>query len=284
MKSLHTLLSEVRHALHTVSDSPAYESQRLLAHHLKKPLAWLLTWPEFVIEPALEQAILADVLARQQGQPLAYLLGEWDFFGRTFTVTPDTLIPRADTETLIEQVLARFRPEAVLNALDLGTGSGCIAITLALELPGCTMQALDWSEAALKVATANAQALGARVGFVQSDWFEALEGQETGFDLVVSNPPYIEAGDPHLADLIFEPRTALVAQERGLKDLRHIADNARRFLKPGGWLLMEHGYDQGPVCMELLTRLGYTKIEDWLDYGGQPRIIIGQWNHAHDDV
>lgn len=213
---------------------------------------------------------------RLEGVPIAYLVGMREFYGRPFQVSPDTLIPRPDTELLVELALARLPPGQAPDVLDLGTGSGCIAITLALERPLAHVTAVDRSSAALAIARRNASNLDACVEFLASDWFDALAGRR--FDLIVSNPPYIAAADPHLArgDVRFEPLSALAAGQDGLDDLRRLARSARAHLKPGGALLLEHGYDQADAVRSLLREIGIGHPESWSDLAGNPRVSGGK--------
>lgn len=221
-----------------------------------------------------EQAAAFDALLarRLAGEPVAYLTGSREFFGRPFVVTPDVLIPRPDTELLVEQALARIPSGQAMDVLDLGTGSGCIAITLALERPQARVTAVDRSAAALAIARHNAGNLNAHVAFMASDWFAALAGRR--FGLIVSNPPYVPAADPHLArgDVRFEPMNALAAGDDGLDDLRHLIATARAHLDPGGTLLLEHGHDQVEAVVALLERGGYTCAHSWPDLAGILRV------------
>jgi release factor glutamine methyltransferase len=216
-----------------------------------------------------------DVARLVAGEPLAYVLGEQPFHDRTFVVTPDVLIPRPDTEVLVACALDHLPPHSEAGVLDLGTGSGCIAITVALERPRVHVTALDASPAALQVAMLNAKRLAAdNVRFLHSDWFEAVAGKR--FDLIVANPPYVAAGDPHLVGLRHEPMSALVAGGDGLDDLRHIVARAPDHLVPGGTLVVEHGYDQRDAVLELFREAGFT---DWLgidDLAGRTRVVVGR--------
>lgn len=211
------------------------------------------------------------------GEPVAYLTGEREFFGREFMVTPAVLIPRPDTELLVELALAHFAGRKDMRVLDMGTGSGALAVTLALELDDADVIALDRSREALWVAMANAARLGASVSFVHSDWFAAL-GEER-FHLIVANPPYVAAGDPHLeqGDVRFEPPGALAAGPAGLDDLAEIVMQAPARLEPDGWLFLEHGYDQAVAVRGLLADGGFAAIASWKDIAGIERVSGGRW-------
>jgi len=239
--------------------------------------ARIAAYPEDTLTP--EQAErFADLLARRAaGEPVAYLLGVREFYGRDFKVGPAVLIPRPETELIVDLVRERVPANAVPAILDLGTGSGALAVTLALELPAAQVTAVDFSSAALAVARANAQALGARVRFVESDWFAALDAGER-FEVIVSNPPYVADGDPHLAegDVRFEPASALASGPAGLDDIVRIVAAAPAFLTPGGWLLLEHGYDQAAAVRELLLAGGFVEVASARDLAGIERITLGR--------
>lgn len=210
---------------------------------------------------------------RAAGEPVAYIVGERAFYDHVFKVTPAVLIPRAETELLVELALQRD-PGCVL---DMGTGSGCIAISIALARPAAQVTALDQSESALAIARENAALLNARnVTFQSGNWFDAVQNQR--FDIIVANPPYVAAGDAHLTqgDLRFEPASALAAGVDGLADIRLIIDGARRHLTPGGWLLFEHGYDQATRCRELLSQADFGEVRSWRDLAGIDRVSGGR--------
>ncbi|TAH45788.1 MAG: peptide chain release factor N(5)-glutamine methyltransferase [Betaproteobacteria bacterium] len=253
------------------------DARVLLRHVLQCPASRLAAWPEQLLDAEDWAAYRELVERRAAGEPVAYLTGEREFYGRNFMVTPAVLIPRPDTELLVELALAHVGDWRQVRALDMGTGSGALAITLALELADADVTALDRSREALWVAMANAARLGASVSFVQSDWFGGL-GEER-FQLIVSNPPYIAAADPHLeeGDLRFEPRNALAAGPAGLDDLVEIAAGAARHLEPGGWLLLEHGYDQAFAVRGLLADAGFASIASWKDLAGIERVSGGRW-------
>ena len=213
----------------------------------------------------------ALVQRRLDGEPIAYIVGQREFFGLPFEVGGDVLIPRPDTELLVELTLERLPPSG--RALDMGTGSGAIAVAVAHTRRDADVTALDVSEAALAVARRNAAANGAKVAFLHSDWFAALEGR-TPFDVIASNPPYISSGDHHLSegDLRYEPVSALTDHADGLSALRIIVAGAMKHLKPQGWLLMEHGYDQSAAVRALLTEQGYSDVQSWTDLAGIERV------------
>ncbi len=238
--------------------------------------AWLIAH-DTDAPTAAQAAHFETLLARRlAGEPVAYLTGCREFYGRPFQVSPDVLIPRPDTELLVELALARVPPEQAADVLDLGTGSGCIAITLALERPRARVTAADRSTAALTVARRNAASLDAPVEFLNSDWFGALAGRR--FDLIVSNPPYIPAADPHLSrgDVRFEPLTALASGMDGLDDLRRLIAETRAHLRPGGTLLLEHGHDQAAAVRALLQAHGFAQPQSWRDLAGIERVSGGE--------
>ncbi|KDP83487.1 MULTISPECIES: peptide chain release factor N(5)-glutamine methyltransferase [Cupriavidus] len=241
---------------------PALEARLLVSHVTGLSRTQLITRDNETLSPVQRESIAALLGRRLAGEPVAYLLGEREFFGRGFRVTPDVLIPRPDTEIAVEAALKLLAPLPAPRVLDMGTGSGALAVTLACERPDAEVWATDISPGALQVAEGNARALGAaNVRFLASDWYAGLPGG-LRFDLIVSNPPYIAAGDPHLAqgDLRFEPIDALTDHGDGLSDLAAIVAGARARLHAGGWLLMEHGYDQGQAARDLLAAAGMTEI------------------------
>ncbi|MFZ5575547.1 MAG: peptide chain release factor N(5)-glutamine methyltransferase [Pseudomonadota bacterium] len=252
------------------------EARVLAAFAWEVAPAWLLAHDTDAVPAAQAAAFDALLSRRLAGEPVAYLTGRREFFGRPFLVSPDVLIPRPETELLVELALTRIAPGQAATLLDLGTGSGCIAITLARERPNARVTAVDRSAAALAVARRNATLLDADVEFLTSDWFAALAGRR--FDCIVGNPPYVAAADPHLArgDVRFEPASALAAGADGLADLRHLVAAARGHLVPGGTLLLEHGYDQAPAVRALLDAHGYADIQTWPDLAGLPRVSGGR--------
>jgi release factor glutamine methyltransferase len=252
----------------------AAEARLLLQHVLDAPVAELAAHPESPLTDCQSRHHLDLVARRAAGEPIAYLIGRREFYGRDFSVTPSVLIPRPETELLVEVGIDKLHTSSRPRVLDLGTGSGCVAITLALESAG-EVTAVDISPDALAVARDNAQRLGAVVRFAQSDWFSGIDGR---FDLIVANPPYVAAGDPHLeqGDLRFEPPIALACGADGLAAIRHIVDAAKRHLAPGGWLFFEHGYDQAAAVRELLVAAGFGDIEQHRDLAGIVRVSGGR--------
>ncbi|MBO9663162.1 peptide chain release factor N(5)-glutamine methyltransferase [Dokdonella sp.] len=254
-----------------------FEAELLLAHALGRTRAWLFAWPEF--EPDAEQRAGYQRLldARVRGEPIAYLTGRREFWSLDLAVTPAVLIPRAETELLVELALARIPNQREVAVADLGTGSGSIALALASERPLARVLATDASAEALAVARDNARRLGiANVVFAQGDWCAALG--EARFDLIVSNPPYIEVGDAHLAqgDLRFEPPAALASGADGLDAIRRIAAEARAHLQGDGWLLFEHGHTQGEAVRGVLLANGYGRVSTERDVEGRERVSVGR--------
>jgi release factor glutamine methyltransferase len=246
------------------------ENRILLCQALGLPRVALITQSERALTAAEAQRLAALVERRQFGEPIAYIVGQREFFGLEFAVNDAVLIPRPDTELLVELALERLPQRGRL--LDMGTGSGAIAVSVAHTRPDAAVTALDFSGAALDVARANANAHGATVRFLRSDWFGALDTER--FDLIVSNPPYIAAHDEHLSrgDLRFEPNMALTDHADGLSALRTIIGGAPAHLEPGGWLLLEHGYDQALAVRALLETHGYADVQSWRDLAGIERV------------
>ena len=259
------------------SESPKRDAEILLEHVTGKARTYLLAFGETLLT-AEQEAQLAALLARRKtGEPVAHLVGEREFWSLPLYVSAATLIPRPDTECLVEQALARL-PTAACSILDLGTGTGAIALALATERPDCPVTAVDVMPDAVTLAQRNVERLGlGNVTVLQSSWFSALENRL--FALIVSNPPYIDEHDPHLeqGDVRFEPLTALVAANEGLADLDHIVTTSRQHLLSGGWLLVEHGWTQGNAVRALFTNAGYRAVATCRDYGGNERLTLGQW-------
>ncbi len=250
------------------------ENRILLCHALGVSRVGLITQSERALTSAEAAHLGALVQRRLAGEPIAYIVGEREFFGLPFRVGPGVLIPRPDTELIVELSLERLPPRGRL--LDMGTGSGAIAVACAHSRRDASVTALDLSEEALAIARANAAANGAQVRFLRSDWFAAI-GEER-FELIASNPPYIAAGDAHLSqgDLRFEPVGALTDHADGLTALRSIVDGAPDHLVPGGWLLLEHGYDQAEAVRALLAARGFLEVQTWRDLAGIERVSGGR--------
>lgn len=253
------------------------EARVLAGRALGVTPAWLIGHDRDTPSPAQSAAMETLVARRAAGEPVAYILGEREFFGRRFRVSPDVLIPRPDTELLVEAALRHLPGADPRRVLDLGTGSGCLAVTLALERPAWEVTALDRSPAAVEIARGNAADLGARVAFIVSDWFAEVPGQR--FNLIVANPPYVAAGDSRSAHagLAWEPAGALFAGNDGLDDIRRIAVEAPVHLESGGWLLLEHGWDQANAVRDLLRDAGFEDIGTLHDLAGLPRVGSSRW-------
>ncbi|MFS2135672.1 peptide chain release factor N(5)-glutamine methyltransferase [Duganella sp. Dugasp56] len=247
------------------------DNRILLCHALGLSRVGLITQSELALDQDQAARFAALVRRRLDGEPIAYIVGQREFFGLPFEVNGAVLIPRPDTELLVELALERLPPRG--RVLDMGTGSGAIAVALAHTRRDAEVTALDVSADALAVARRNAAANQARVAFLQSDWYAALDGAPP-FDVIVSNPPYIASGDRHLSegDLRYEPAGALTDHADGLSALRIIIAGAAQRLKPRGWLLMEHGYDQSAAVRQLLTEQGYTDVQSWTDLAGIERV------------
>ncbi len=260
-------------------DSPTarLDVELLLAAALGKPRSFLHTWPERIVSSEAALKFASYLQRRQTGEPVAYILGQQGFWKLDLEVAPHTLIPRPETEMLVEAALELVPAFAQSQVLDLGTGTGAIALALASERPAWQVTAVDRVLEAVALAERNRQRLqldNAKV--LSSHWFDSLEGKR--FDLIISNPPYIAAEDPHLVtgDVRFEPNSALVAGVDGLDDLRLITDQAPAYLNAGGWLLLEHGYDQGAAVRDLLSSHGFEKIQTRRDLGDHERITFGR--------
>ena len=272
--TLQALLDHAQQAL-SASASPRADAEILLAHVLAKPRSFLRAWPEYALSEA-EAAQFAALLARRvAGEPVAYLVGSRGFYGLDLQVSAAVLIPRPETELLVEAALQRL-PQSPCRLADLGTGSGAIALALASERPDVQVLAVDVSPEALVVARENAARLGLAVEFRQSSWCAALGDDR--FDMIVSNPPYIRADDAHLAlgDVRFEPALALSSGADGLDAIREIIACAPRHLKNGGWLLLEHAYDQAEAVAALLRLAGWQAVESLCDMQGHGRVTLGR--------
>ena len=257
----------------SAASMPRNEARLLLAHVLHRDPAWLVAHDDYEFNVEELGQINTLVARREAGEPIAYLLGERDFYGRTFRCSPAALIPRPETELLIDRALANVAIDASVQVLDVGTGTGCLAITFALERPNALVKAVDVSPDALELARHNSQRLQAKVAFIQSNWFSALP-PDAQFDLFLSNPPYIVPGDAHLArgDLRFEPAIALADAVDGLESYRQLARGAQLHLKSDGVLIVEHGYDQGETVPALLRAAGFADVSMHRDLAGQPRV------------
>lgn len=263
--------------LRPASDSARLDAEVLLAHALGVTRTYLYTWPD--------RPLTAEALARAQelleqrarGVPVAYLTGRQEFWSLSLTVSEATLIPRPETELLVELALERLTTEQATSVLDLGTGSGAIALAIASERPLARVTAVDSSREALAVTDINAQRLGLRLELFEGDWYTPVADRT--FDIIVSNPPYIgrDEPEPQLGDSRFEPRQALIAESHGLADLTRIVEQAPAHLPANGWLLVEHGYRQGPACRELFTTAGFSDVETARDLQGHERVTFGRW-------
>jgi release factor glutamine methyltransferase len=301
-QSIKSTLASAISQLNTKEATP--EAQLLLQHVLNVNRAWLIAHEHESLLPSIHEAFRAIIERRLNGEPIAYILGYREFYGLNLKVTPDTLIPRPDTETLVEAALTKipqndntsspsfrrksessdfttldsdFRRNDTLKILDLGTGTGAIALAIAKHRQNPTVTAVDANQAALDVAIENAKKLEiSNVKFVLSDWFSALKDEK--FDVIVSNPPYIEADDAHLkqGDLRFEPIAALSSGQDGLDDIRKIVTQAPHHLNPHGYLLLEHGYNQAESVATLLKNAGFAEIETIKDLGGNDRVTFGR--------
>ena len=252
------------------------DAQLLLARVLQRPREWLIAHDDAPLSAGQQQRFAADCARRAAGEPLAYLLGEREFHGLMLQVGPAVLVPRPDTETLVDWALELLAdaPGTAPAMADLGTGSGAIALALKHARPDARVCAVEISPAALAVARANGQRLGLDVQWLAGSWWQPLQGRR--FDLVSSNPPYIAAGDPHLPALRHEPLQALSPGGDGLSDLRHIIQAAPLHLQPGGWLLLEHGHDQAEAVRALLLQAGLTQVTTRRDLAGRPRCSGGR--------
>lgn len=265
-----------RDQLQSSSDSPAVDVEYLLCHCLQQPRSYLRAWPEREVDAAVEQQFRELLARRINGEPIAYLTGQCGFWTLDLLTSPATLIPRPDTELLVEQALRVMTGVDRAKVLDLGTGTGAIALALASECPAWQVSACDISADAVRLACANRDRLGlSQVTIIESDWFAAVAGED--FDLLVSNPPYIDADDPHLArgDVRFEPRSALVAERAGFADIEQLVAGAAQHLRPGGWLLFEHGYNQGEGARARLQAAAFTAIFTARDLAGHERVSGG---------
>lgn len=262
------------------TESPSVDAKVLLANALNQSQTYLFTWPDKQLTEQQTEVFKRMVLRRGQGEPVAYITGSRDFWTLTLATSPHTLIPRPDTEVLVEQVLSWISKRSdnapsSLSLCDLGTGTGAIALALASELPNSRVVGVDFLNDAVELALYNAKSNGiTNASFVQSDWFAGLSGQT--FDVIVSNPPYIEIADPHLdeGDVRFEPKSALTSGVDGLDDIKRIISQAPAFLNDGGLIAFEHGFDQGDAVRALLAKAGFKAPYTVKDYGGNDRVTL----------
>lgn len=272
--SIANLTFQGHQLLAKTSDSAKLDVEILLSFVLKKERSYLLTWPENKLSDEQLLEFISLLSRRAEGEPIAYLVGVKEFWSLSFAVSKSTLIPRPDTETLIELILDLHADDKVLTCLDLGTGTGAIALALASEKPLWQIDALDFNIEAVSLAQYNANNLSlTQVSIYQSDWFDSVD-ENKKFDLIVSNPPYIDDNDVNLTqgDVRFEPKSALVASEQGLADIKHIANKARFFLNANGQLYFEHGFEQGLEVRNILTSLGYKHAQTVRDLNGHERV------------
>ncbi|WP_145573219.1 peptide chain release factor N(5)-glutamine methyltransferase [Yersinia alsatica] len=264
------------------SDSPKRDAEILLSFVTGRARTYLLAFGETVLT-AEQLAVLEPLAARrEQGEPIAYLVGEREFWSLPLSVSSATLIPRPDTECLVEQALAHL-PATPCRILDLGTGTGAIALAIASERPDCSVVGGDIKADAVALARHNAEKLAINnVYFLQSSWFESVSGL---FTLIVSNPPYIDANDPHLnqGDVRYEPHSALVAPAEGLADLAEIIRQSPAYLEAGGWLMLEHGWQQAGAVQKLLKNAGFSAVMTHKDYGNNDRVTLGQWRFNQEN-
>ena len=274
-----TIAALLAHAAERLGAATRLEAELLLAHALQHPRAWLYAHANDTVPDAAMEAFDGLIARRMRGEPVAHILGWQGFWSLDLRITPDVLIPRADTELLVDRALDALPVESAVRVADLGTGSGAIALAIASERPLAEVIAVDASIAALEVARDNADTLGlsSRVCCVHGDWFAPLHAQR--FDAIVSNPPYLASEDPHLddGDLRFEPRAALVSGSDGLDAIRAIVRDAPAHLLPGGWLLLEHGWEQGAAVRALLMDVGFSEVATHRDIEARERVTCGVW-------
>lgn len=259
------------------SSLPRVDIEFLMSHYLSKPRSWLYAFSDYQLTPEQGVEFQALITRRMNGEPVAYITGRRGFWSFDLQVTPDTLIPRPETELLVELAIERIDLNSDTNVLDLGTGTGAIALAIAHERPKAHVLAVDYSEAALAVAKSNAAELKIRnIECIQSDWFDALAMRR--FDVIASNPPYIELNDEHLSqgDLRYEPSSALVSGADGLDAIRIIIAGAKNHLNPNAWLMIEHGWNQGEAVRNLFAQSGFVEISTEQDLGQRDRVTMGQ--------
>jgi len=272
--SIHRALNQAVKSL--PGKTARLDAELLLANILNKPRSYLYTWPEQHLSQDQHQGFLIAINHRAAGKPIAYLTGHREFWSMDLRVTPEVLIPRPETELLVEVALKQL-PETYCKVADLGTGSGAIALALANERPNWSIIGTDISTAALDIARNNANTLNLdTLEFSVSDWYRDLPDRD--YQLIISNPPYIANQDPHLnrGDVRFEPPMALKSGADGLQDLRQLISGASRYLRSRGWLMLEHGYDQAEPVIQLLDQAGFTSTKTYHDLAQQPRVTIGR--------
>lgn len=275
-----TIAAAIRHAQQqfgTISDSARLDAELLLAHCLQKPRSFLYSWPEQPLSDAVLAEFQTLIELRLKPTPVAYLLVKREFFSLDFKISPVALIPRPETELLVETTLNLCNKYQRPRILEMGTGTGAISIVLLKENPAIDLVTTDISAECLELAESNAKLHGVSLNCIRSDWYTELTDQ-AAFDLIVSNPPYIAADDPYLSqgDLPAEPLLALTPGKTGLEAIEKIIEGAARFLNPGGYLLFEHGYDQAPAVADLLQAAGFGQIQNLPDENLQPRVSLGQ--------
>ncbi len=260
-----------------IDNSPKIDAEILLAKALNKNRTYLYTWPEKIIVATAQAKFQALLLQRLTGKPIAYILGIKEFWGLEFSVNNSTLIPRADTEILVEQALKLIQNKNNASVLDLGTGTGAIICAIKHELPNIIAYAVDFDEKTLDTAVLNAKSLNIDVDFIKSNWFTEL-ALTSKFDLIVANPPYIEEQDLHLTqkDLMFEPITALSSGKDGLLAIKQICQQAPSYLADNGWLVIEHGYNQAKQVTNIMQKNNFKQLKTIKDYGNKDRVTLGR--------
>jgi release factor glutamine methyltransferase len=281
LNSSNTIKHQLERAsgiLYSISCNAQLDSEVLLAHCLGKPRSYLMTWPERELTPE-QLDCFSDLLRRRlQPQPVAYLVGQREFYSMEFSTTPATLVPRPETEMLVEQCLELVVDIEQPQVLELGTGTGAIALALKRHAPKCRIIASDVSAETLAVAKSNAQNHQLEIEFIESDWYQQVPARV--FDIIVSNPPYIAASDPYLSqgDLPAEPQNALTCGESGLEALEIIISGAHNFLNSGGWIVLEHGYEQQQAVTKLLQLAGFESVQSRRDFNDLPRMTLARWS------
>jgi release factor glutamine methyltransferase len=278
MPTLGETVSQATQLLATTSDSARLDAELLIAQCLQIPRSRIISTPELTLDTQQLDQIQASISRRARGEPVAYILGHKHFWDLELKVTPDVLIPRADTEVLVETALTLYPAETPINVIDLGTGSGAIALAIAKARPHWHISATDESQAALALAIENAEHYQLHnVSLLQSHWFDDL-AEHKKYELIISNPPYVAANDPHLqqGDVRFEPQAALVSGADGLNAIRYLILQSKPRLVAGGWLLLEHGYDQGERVRQLFSAHDYLEVQQKTDLAGHVRVTLGR--------